>query len=526
MAGVSGSHQLSRRTLLLAGGGAALGAITAPATRPMAGWARVPRFGDDPFALGIASGTPRADGMVLWTRLAPSPFEPGGGMPEHPVPVRWEVALDGRFRRVVARGAALARAEAAHSVHAETRGLRPGWEYWYRFRVGREASPVGRMRTLPAVGQPASRFAFAFASCQRFEHGHFSAYRALADDDLDLVVHLGDYIYENAIPAGSTAPRAAMVPEPVRPEATDLDGYRLRHALYKSDAQLQAAHAAVPWAVILDNHDAVWDGDENDPPRNTLVRRAAAYQAWWEHMPLPAADAPRGPSMPIHRRLTVGDLLQLQLLDTRQFRDDEDVCRAPPPNIGPRCAPVLDERRSMLGARQEAWLDRGLGASRALWNAIAQTVLMAEFDFRTGPEESYYLSGWDGYPSARRRLLRSLVDRRARNPVVLSGDWHTQWVNDLRLDSTDESAPVIAAEFVGSAISSDPAFTSSRSAPALSENPHVKYYSDRNGYSRCLLDRRRWRTEFVAVDATRADGTAAVAAAHVVEDGRPGAQAV
>jgi alkaline phosphatase D len=235
-------------------------------------------------------------------------------------------------------------------------------------------------------------------------------------------------------------------------------------------------------------------------------------------MPLPHADAPRGPTMPIHRTLAIGDLLDLHLLDTRQFRDDEDVCAAPPPNIGARCAPALAERRSMLGVRQERWLQDGLRRSNARWTAIAQTVLMAPFDFERGAGESYYLSGWDGYPAARRRLLEHLVGARVRNPVVLSGDWHTQWVNDLVHDER-----VVATELVGTAISSDPAFTSSRSAPAVGDNPQVRYYSDRNGYTRAIVDHRRWRSEFVAVDAKRPGGRAELAATHVIEDGRPGA---
>src|SRR5918999_1636263 len=243
--------RVSRRTFLEA---AAFGLVAAPLATAS------PRLPDGLFRRGVASGTPSPDGVLLWTRLAPEPFDADGGMPARPIPVRWEVALDERFRRVVGRGVELARPEDAHSVHVDVRRLRPGYEYWFRFRAGRDTSPTGRTSTLP---EHADAFAFAFVSCQRYEHGHLTAHRALAADDLDLVVHLGDYIYENAIPRGSTpaAPRADLVPDAVRPEATDLAGYRLRHALYKTDPDLQAAHARIPWAVILDNHDAVWDGD-------------------------------------------------------------------------------------------------------------------------------------------------------------------------------------------------------------------------------------------------------------------------
>lgn len=519
---VRSQSEISRRRLLAAGVGATVGLYVAPLTGSSA--ALTGR--DGLFSLGVASGPLGSRGVVLWTRLAPQPFASDGGMPPRAVPVRWEVALDDRFRRVVARGTEMARADAVHSIHAEVDGLRPGWEYWFRFLAAGQSSPVGRTKTLPARGTHVERFAFAFASCQRYEHGYFTAYRAMAQDEIDLIVHLGDYVYENAIPAAvsSTAPRAGVVPDAVRPEATDLAGYRLRHALYKTDPDLQRVHAHAPWAVILDNHDAVWDGDADDPPRNTLARRAAAYRAWWEHMPLPKRDAPRGPAMPIRRCLAVGDLLQLQLLDTRQFRDDEDICAAPPPNIGPQCAPILEESRSMLGDQQERWLGRGLHRSNARWNAVAQTVLMAPYDFQPGAGESYYLSGWDGYPVARRRLLDAIVDTRAPNPVILSGDWHTQWVNDLKRHPHDDRAPVVATELVGTAISSDPGFTASRSTPALADNPHVKYYSARNGYTRALLDHQQWHSQFIAVDAKQPAGSPQLEATHIIANGRPGAQ--
>ncbi len=274
---------------------------------------------------------------------------------------------------------------------------------------------------------------------------------------------------------------------------------------------------------VLDNHDAVWDGDAADA-RDDLARRAAAYQAWYEHMPWRPSRRPRGPHMPIFRRLAFGDLAQLHLLDTRQFKDDEDVC-APdvvPPNLGARCAPVLDPARTMLGDAQERWLAAGLARSGARWDVLAQTILFAPFDFTPGPGESVYLSGWDGYPANRARVLEGLGAPGVRNAVVLTGDWHTSWVNDV---PAEPAGPAVATEFVTTAISSDTGFTDARSAPAVPENPVVRHYAARNGYTRCTVDRARWTTEFVDVlDTDVPYSPAEVSATWVVEDGRPGAQ--
>lgn len=520
MSSSSMERTFSRRGLL-AGGAATSAIFLAGAPR----WSYAASAGPlvaYPFTLGVASGDPEPDGVVLWTRLAPDPFAPDGGMPAQDVPVRWEVATDARFRRVVRRGRTIAAAGSAFAVHVEVDGLQPRREYWYRFIAAGEASPIGRTRTLPRSTSHPAALAFAFASCQRFEHGYFTPYSQMARDDLDFVLHVGDYIYENPIPA-TAGPRAAEVPDGLRAVASDLAGYRLRHALYKTDPALQAAHAAFPWLTILDNHDAVWDGDEADA-RDNLVRRAAAYQAWYEHMPWRAARRPQGSAMQIHRRVRFGDLAEFQLLDTRQFKDDEDVCTAPPPNLGTRCPPVLDPERTMLGEVQERWLLDGLGRSSARWNVLAQTILMAQFDFGVGPDERYYLSAWDGYPANRQRLLDRLLTAEVSNPVVLTGDWHTSWVNDVAARPGDPESETLASEFAVTSISSDTGFTNSRSQPAVGENPVVKYYNDLNGYARCLVDAERWRTDFVDVADTDVPASPArVSASWVVEDGRPGA---
>lgn len=481
---------------------------------PTAGARPRPWFSTDPFTLGVASSPISDREVVLWTRLAPEPLQEGGGLDPVDLPLRWEVAEDQGFRRVVRSGTVTARAAAAHSARTLVDGLEPRRWYHYRFRAGDAVSRVGRTQTLPAESATPRELRLALVSCQRYEHGSFGAYRDLIAGDPDLVVHVGDYIYENAI-TDASGPRGPLVPVALRAQATTLPAYRLRHALYKTDPDLQAAHAAVPFAAILDNHDAVEDGD--GAGRDALARRAVAYQAWYEHMPVLPATRKSGPRMQIYRHLRWGRLADLSLLDTRQHRPSQEACGAPPPNIGPACAPVLDAQRSMLGPMQERWVARRLERSVSRWNVVAQTVLMAPFDFTPGPGESRYLSGWDGYPAGRRRLLDAMD--RASNPVVLTGDWHTSWVNQLRQGEPGRGASV-ATEFLAPAVSSDPAFTDARSRPAVPDNPDVRFYSARNGYVRCTVGRKRWTSDFVELDATDPAAVPYRAATWVVEDGR------
>jgi alkaline phosphatase D len=441
-------------------------------------------------------------------------------MPPSPVDVRWQIAVDERFRRVVREGRVTATPELAHSVHAEVTGLRPRARYFYRFIAGDVVSPVGRTQTLPEQGRHVGEFALAVACCARFEEGYYVAYRDMAAQELDLVIHVGDYIYENFYDTGV---RASQVPADQQRTVSDLTGYRLRHALGKSDPDLRAAHAAHPWAMILDNHDAVED-DHRDPA--TLARRAAAYQAYYEHMPMRRTSLPDGPSMQIYHRIAVGDLIELDLLDTRQFRDDETVCgQTEPPNIGPRCSAGADPAHTMLGSEQEQWLTDGLARSSARWNAIVQTVLFAPFNFApNSPTGEYYDSGWNGYPAERQRILDAIDTIGPSNPLMFSGDWHTAWVNNLNANAEDLSSKVLATEFAATAVSSDPAFTDQRSRPEISANADVRYYDARNGYIRCRADHRHWHTDFVTVDAKDPASTANLASRWVLEAGRAVAQ--
>jgi alkaline phosphatase D len=481
---------------------------------------RVVSFASTPFTLGVASGDPTADGVVLWTRLAPDPLN-GGGMPPEPVEVAWQVASDDRMQTIVRRGAGLARPDAAHSVHVEVDGLAPDRWYWYRFRAGNELSPIGRTRTLPARNAAIDRLRFAFASCQNYEMGYFTAYRHLADEDLQLVFHLGDYIYEGG-------PRDGFTRRHFGGEPTTLQEYRNRYAQYKADGDLQAAHAACPWVVTWDDHEVDNDyaaeiSERRDPVTAFLQRRAAAYRAYYEHMPLRQASRPRGPLLQLHRSLSFGRLASFFVLDTRQYRSDQP-CGA---RFGPICDEARDPRTSILGESQERWLFDGLTKSAATWNVIPQQVMMAKVDWGVGADERYATDHWSGYDAARTRLCEFFAGARPRNPVVLTGDIHSHWVNDLKVDFLDPKAPAVATELVGTSISSggDGVDQPESAQAVLAENGFVKFYNGQRGYVVCELTERALAADFRTLEyVSRPGSPLATRASFVVEDGRPGAE--
>lgn len=509
----------SRRAFLIAAASLA-GSACAPvriAAMPMA-------FDNDPFTLGVASGQPLPDGVVLWTRLAPAPLA-DGGMPPTPVEVRWEVAADEGFRRVVQHGVARAVPELAHSVHVEVDGLAPGRWYWYRFHAGGAVSPVGRTRTAPAADAAVDRLRFAFASCQQYEQGYYAAYRHMAAEDLDLVIHLGDYIYESSW--GRDRVRSHNSPVPAT-----LADYRNRFALYKSDPDLRSAHAAFPWLVTWDDHEVDNDYADDrsqalDPSQLFLTRRAAAYQAYYEHMPLRAWSQPRGLHMQLYHRSAFGRLVEFNVLDGRQYRSHQ-VCPRPGRgggNVVELCPERLDPSLTMLGMEQERWLTQGLARSGALWNVIAQQTLMAQVDRKPGAGQAFWTDGWDGYPAARRRLLEFVAQRRTANPVVLSGDVHSFWVNDLKPDFDDPRSPPVATEFVSGSISSQ-GFAQSRLDRVLPDNPHVKFAkSEQRGYVSVELTPQRWIARMRALDDVK-DAASGIytLAAFTLENATPGAQ--
>ena len=480
-----------------------------------------PRFGSDPFALGVASGYPHPGGMVLWTRLA-------GALDPVSIPVRWEVAADESMRTIVASGTTSADPAWAHSVHVEPKGLEPDRWYWYRFTTGHAASPVGRTRTAPRPDAPVGRLRFAFASCQQYEQGYFAAYRHVVADDPDLVAFLGDYIYESSW--GKDRIRAHDAGEPYT-----LTEYRARYALYKSDPDLKAAHAACPWILTWDDHevdnDYADDRPEDGTPREQfLARRAAAYRAYYEHMPLPERMRPKGPDMRIYTQLGWGQLARFFILDDRQYRSWQ-ACPRPGRRGGSntvdvgKCDRLANPNRSMLGRAQERWLEGALAESRARWNLIAQQTTMAQFDQQPGPGRRAWTDGWDGYPAARQRLLDFLAARRIANPVVIGGDVHSFNVADLKLDFDGPASPVVASEFVGTSITSQ-AWPQERLNQYLPDNPHMKLMDSRyRGYTRVQVTPTQMRVDLRALESVQSrDAACSTLATFVVEDGKPGPQ--
>ncbi|MDX1374368.1 MAG: alkaline phosphatase D family protein [Burkholderiales bacterium] len=474
----------------------------------------------------MASGYPWPRGVVLWTRLI-TDFEQGdGGLGTAAIPVRWEIAADDAMRRIVASGTAAASPEWAHAVHVEVKGLEPDRWYWYRFTAGGAASPIGRTRTAPALDATPSRLRFAFASCQNYEHGTYGAYRHIVADAPDLIAFLGDYIYESSW--GRDHVRAHGAGEPYT-----LAEYRMRYARYKSDRDLQAAHAASPWIVTWDDHevdnDYAADRPEDGMDRERfLERRAAAYRAYYEHMPLPARMRPDGPYLRLYTQLGWGRLARFYLLDDRQYRRWQ-VCprRSGGGNVvdPARCRHIADPARSMLGARQEAWLSDAFARSRAQWNVLAQQTLMAQIDRKPGDERRFWTDGWDGYPAARRRLLADLQAQRVANPVVIGGDMHYHAVADLKPDFDDPRSPVVASEFCGTSLTSQ-ARPQRELDAARAKNPHLKFADARHrGYVRVTVSEKALRADLRAMEHVRTpDAACSTLASFVVAHNRPGAQ--
>lgn len=481
------------------------------------GWLRhahadvVPRF-----ALGVASGHPSAEGMVLWTRLT------GVDLPER-VELRWEIAADESFRRMLAAGTEVAEAATAHSVHAEPLGLEPGHWYWYRFEALGQRSPAGRTRTAPAR-DALEPLRFAIASCQRWDHGLYAAWRHMLAEELDLVMFLGDYIYEYGFAAGRVRAQEG-------PAAVTLAQYRARYAQYKSDPALQAMHAAVPWLCVWDDHEVENDyaGQQGEKiAQDFAARRAAAYQAYWEHQPLPKAWRPRGGDMRMHGRHEWGRLARIHALDDRQYRDPQ-AC-PPAGRYGSHtlplkdCPAMLDPRRTLLGHAQERWLAEGWDTTAGRWNLVAQQTVMARLN-RSAAEPTYWTDGWDGYAPARNRLLGTVRERQVPNVVVLGGDVHSHVVADLKADFDDDKSPVVAAEFCGSSITSWAAPQRHMDA-ALAVNPHLRLArSDQRGYMSFVLDMQGLRVSVRSLDdALRLDSDIRTVARFAVEPGRAGVQ--
>jgi alkaline phosphatase D len=482
------------------------------------------RFDRDPFTLGVASGDPLSDGVVLWTRLALDPLI-GGGMGTAPVDVEWLVARDDAMKDVVRSGRSSAIPELAHSVHVEISGLEPDRVYWYRFRAGGAESPIGRTRTAPAAGATPQALRFAFASCQNYAHGYYTAHANLAREDLNAVLFLGDYIYEG------NAFGDIVRPYSKRGWSFGLPDYRDRYAQHKTDQDLQAAHAAFPWIVTWDDHEVENNyagGIDKDDPRNkaALAERAAGYQAFYEHMPV-RVPKPQGADLKLYRSVSYGGLATFFVLDTRQYRSPAiALCREQDQTPSGYCPASVDPQRTILGTDQRGWLLNGLRDSASRWNFVAQSVRFAQDD--SSPDAGKHIfngvDNWMGYVADRQMILERFAT--TRNPVVLSGDSHVNFIYDLKRDFGDPTSATVGTEFLGTSISSngDP-FVEQTQFTSPAKNPQLRFFDNHRGYVRCALEPTRLTADFRAVSTVRkTTATVSTTASFVVDDGRPGAR--
>jgi len=496
-----------------------LGTLVGLGAAPLAqsGYAEGKLFAD-PFTLGIASGDVTDSSTVLWTRLAPAPQAANGGMPDQSVAVHWVLSETPDLSRIVRRGEAVAQSAWAHAVHVEIDDLEPARAYWYQFHVAGYASPVGRTRTLPDSKHAVNRARFVTASCQNYSHGHFVAYRHMVDDNPDFVIHLGDYIYDTSF--GETFRKHDTETAP-----TTLDEYRRRHALYKSDKDLQHAHAQIPFFVSIDNHDAL---EDNDPSK--AQQRAAAYQAWYEHMPVRGYHVQGDNHFEVKRCITLGNLAQISLLDARQFRDKREVCSEEYDanygfgNYRERCQAVFANERTMLGEAQERWLTKTIRENKKRWNVLASPGPFLPFTYQHNGKDLRYIGAWDAYPANRERVARAFAEAKCGHPLILSGDVHSFWaVDGARATLPDEQFPLV--EFVTSALSANwPPPLAQPVTDNLPNNPQVRFYDPvYRGYLLHELDSRVWTTQARAIDDMK-DLQSAVRtlASFQVQPGEPG----
>ncbi|MBC9726024.1 alkaline phosphatase [Streptomyces sp. TRM68367] len=525
------ARHIGRRRFLTATGAAA--ALAFATNLPSAGVAAAAeldaaRITENPFTLGVASGDPLPGSVLLWTRLAPKPYQADSGLPAERVTVHWELARDERFSRVVRRGTATAHPEFHHSVHVTVDHLDTGRGYFYRFRAGSWVSETGRTRTAPAPGSSAAALTLAAVSCQAYHDGYYTPYAHLAQDDVDLVFHLGDYLYEYAVNSvgGQRNYKDRTLPALFNRETVTLEDYRLRYALFKSDPDLRAAHAAHPFVVTWDDHETennyADDIPENDvPPEEFLLRRASAYRAYWENQPLRLPQQPAGPDMRLYRRLHWGRLAQFDVLDTRQYRSNQaygDTAHAPGPESD-------DPARTMTGETQERWLLDGWRASRALWNVVPQQVMFAQRHIDLTTPSRVSMDAWDGYRASRGRVLDGAKAAGIENLMVLSGDVHSAYAFDIKDDFDDQASRTLGTEIVATSISSgrDGADKPANWDTYTRANPHLKFYNGRRGYVTVTLGQERARADFRTVPyVLRPGAPVATAASFVTEVGEQG----
>jgi alkaline phosphatase D len=526
---------MNRRDLLT------LLAAASASSLPRWAWS-TPKLATTPFTLGVASGSPRHDSVVLWTRLHLANHLGLNTLPDTPITVQWETAKDAAFTQPLQSGAVNALPQLGHAVHVELHHLTPDTWFYYRFRMGDHLSPVGRSRTFPAPEALASTLRFAYASCQRWEAGHFSSYTHMIRERLDAVVFLGDYIYEYNSRGGKTI---RQLPGYLPAFADTVEAYRMRYAAYKSDAALQAMHAHCPWIVTWDDHEvyndyAATQGEDLSP--HFMQRKAAAYQAFYEHMPLRASTLIAGfdslksnGELRIYGAFNAGRLANFLVLDDRQYRDNQ-AC--PKPNRGgggvvraEDCAELFDPKRSLLGAAQEHWLDQALSRSPAQWNIIAQQTLIGRRNHSPSDKAGKALlqtDNWDGYPVARERMLASIQRHRPSNPVFVGGDIHQNWVGHVKADYLNPRSAALATEFCGTSLTSGGGDNDSKFKDRVANNPHFVFAdAEMRGYGVVELTPNRLTTTLRVIDDVRQVHTQiSTLATFVVDSGHARIQTV
>lgn len=513
-------NTFSRRDALLQ-----LASIAVVGTSAYTGPVGAKDFARSPFSLGVASGSPAADGFVLWTRLIDGDLDGTAG-----VKVDWEV-LESDSPRIVAKGTSLAVPELAYTVHVEVTGLKSDRWYRYRFRVGNTTSEIGRTRTLP---DPASRpelLRFAYASCQRWEDGYYAAYRSMASEELDFVVFVGDYIYEYKSRSARDAVRTHHLPE-----ARTLQDYRDRYALYRGDRLLQKMHASCPWLVTWDDHEVENDYASQYSISGTVdlaARRIAAYQAFYEHMPLRASSLSAGltglreeGALRLYQTFDFGRLARFYMLDDRQYRDAPLCGTNPPPHVAEVCQREPTDERTMLGRAQEKWLRQEMGVAGTIgteWNVVCQQTGFTPRNYARGAGTGFSRDGWDGYWPARQRLIDAVVASGIRNPVVVGGDLHRNWVANVHQNPYDVASAVVASEFCGTSISSRNSSSPDREARVMAANPHcLLTNAEQRGYGVIEVTPERMRVDLRAVeDIGREDSPVFTLASFIIDRGQP-----
>jgi alkaline phosphatase D len=476
----------------------------------------------NPFALGVASGRPRADSVVLWTRLLFSDADRAAGT--EALRVQVEVFADAALKRRVQKLEVLTHEARAHSVHVHVQRLQPSTDYWYRFTQGDAQSMVGHTRTAPAPNAEVRELRVALSSCQHYEQGQYIAHAEIAKQTLDFVLFMGDYIYES-----SNAQYAIRKHNGEEPKT--LAQYRERYEQYKRDPHLQAAHAAHPWVLMWDDHEVVNDyANDQDrqytDPQQMLLRRAAAYQAYFEHQPLLLGpDAANPADMHLYDHFSWGKLADVWTLDCRQYRSAQ-ACRDPVRGGGRmvvQCDELNDPTRSMLGREQERWLTDSLSRSKRQWKLVAQATQISSTSIPAPVGRSYWNDAWDGYPEARKRLLQTVVDAKLKNVVTLGGDVHCNVAANLRLEPNNPQSPIVASEFVTTSITSRGLGEKPAAVIRESNSDLLHYRSDERGYSLITVTPAEVRCDFRTTKfPAGSEAGLKTQARYVVKNGKPG----